>query len=458
LNTNSNKSYKIIQPQVDVASPLSLQRTRWLFLVLCCYLLSQSFTIPIIAIGPSWTLWPTLSDFATGLLVLAFFLNFRHASPASSANTKLFWLLILVFLGSLLSYTAYLSSVLDDSAPGINWGFYHIYRLVEFIFIFWVTAKIPLTPKRINTLRWSVDFVLVLVCLSIILTFYSIVPLQALTAHLPENLTLAGPWGDYARLGRLGIKAGWGTLGYNHSYVAAQVLLILSLRIHLRHGKQEPYDNILVLISIFACFLSEARAGLAGILFFAMMFWFKKPIYAVITVLAASMVSLPVMIITSANRNFNNSDTTSVIERQKTLLEADNSENLAGRAQIWIDRVAFLDEEPVRWLVGTGFGSSTDSGAAAHMLPLHIIIETGIVGLLLFVFLFYHILYFLYQHESGFKSVFWATIALLFASITQETFYPVPALLHFLGFYLCSVAIALRSSVYEKESQQLALN
>ena len=81
------------------------------------------------------------------------------------------------------------------------------------------------------------------------------------------------------------------------------------------------------------------------------------------------------------------------------------------------------------------------------MLPLHIILETGIVGLLMFFLLFSNILKCLYQNESGTKPVFWVTVCLLIGSISQETFYPVAALGHFLGFYLSSVAIVLRKEI-----------
>lgn len=37
-------------------------RTRILFVGLCAYILSQGFTIPILPVGPSWAIWPLLSD------------------------------------------------------------------------------------------------------------------------------------------------------------------------------------------------------------------------------------------------------------------------------------------------------------------------------------------------------------------------------------------------------------
>lgn len=383
-----------------------------------------------------------LSDLATGLLVLTFLLGFWHTSAVSRANEAIFRILILIFVGCVLSYVSYLAWITNEDAKGSSFGVYQIYRLVEFICVFWITAKIPLTLERINLLRRLVEAVLIFVCAGVILTFFSIVPLSALTAHLPQSPGIAGPWSSYASIGSLG-GAGWGTVGYHHAYVAAQVLMLVSLKIHLSLNKKQFSDSVLLLVSILTCFLSESRAGLAAMLIFAIAYWFQKPIYAVVTAIVAA-IGITVQLSAIETVNLTSAEG-SVIERQTTLFEASDTENLSGRDQIWMDRITFLDEEPIRWLIGSGFGSAVDSGDNAHMLPLHIIVETGLVGLLIFLFLFSKIFYYLYQCEPGVKPIFWVTVAFLVSSLTQDTFYPIPALGHFVGFYLCSLAIALRS-------------
>ena len=442
FNTPSNTTDKNIQLQAATASCLTLKRTRWLFFALCCYLLSQSFTIPIFAIGPSWALWPNLSDLATGLLVLTFLLNFRSTSAPSGANKSIFYILVLVLFGCILSFTSYLTWVIDENAPGINIGIYQIYRLVEFVCIFWVTAWIPLPLKRINILSRIVNGVLIFVCTGIILTYFLPGLLGMLTSHLPQSPAVAGPWSSYGITARLSGR-GWGTIGYNHAYVAAQVLMLLSLSIHLGLNKA-LFHNILLVMSICACFLSESRAGMAAMLIFAIVYLLQKPIYAVIPAAVAIFAGIIVPLVAPQSINFTSVEG-SIIERQKTLLEAKSPENLSGRAEIWADRISFLDEERIRWLLGAGFGASADSGSSAHMLVLHLILETGLLGLLIFIFLFSKILYYLYQRELGVKPIFWATVAFLVSSLTQETFYPTSAMGHFIGFYLCSLAIALRS-------------
>ncbi|MBE9015944.1 hypothetical protein C7Y66_14030 [Chroococcidiopsis sp. CCALA 051] len=456
-NIDSTSNNLIHCQTANSALSLLIQRTKWLFLALCFYLISQGFTIPILALGPSWAIWPTLSDFATACLILMLLLNFQKTPAPSKASWSIFFVLIFICVGCILSFTWNLTWLSSQSAKGSSFGIFQIYRLFQFVCIFWVTAHIPLTTKRITVLRQIVNTILIFVCAGIILTYFSIVPLSTITGHLPQGAGIAGPWNSYASLERFGGR-GWGTIGYNHAYVSAQVILLLSLKIHL-NSKQKLlfFDNILLVLSIVACFLSESRAGLATMIFYAIFFWFQKPIYAIVAAVIAGTTATTAIFISSSSINLTSGEG-STVERQLALLNPNNSENLSGRDEIWTERMSLLDKEPLLWFFGGGFGSAIDSGSNAHMLYLHIIIETGLIGLLIFAFLFYKILSLLYEYEQGTKPVFWVTIALLFSSMTQETFYPTPAFGHFIGFYLCCLALALNSYRFGETSPQVAPN
>jgi len=134
----------------------------------------------------------------------------------------------------------------------------------------------------------------------------------------------------------------------------------------------------------------------------------------------------------------------STVERSLTLFNVTEAENLSDRDIIWEDRIEFLNADFSRWLMGTGFGNTVNSGSNAHMLPLHLIVETGIFGLTIFALLGLWVLRMLWRYDWYIKPIFWATVMLLFSSATQETFYPVPSLSYFLGLYLTTVAITLR--------------
>mgnify|MGYP001794172192 CR=1 FL=1 len=449
----------IQQQKSTVILESHFKHSRWIFISLCLYLLSQAFTIPIIGIGP-WAMWLNLSDLAIGLMFLTLVVNFRHAKQSiSSANDIIFRLLGIIFFLILASYIWYLINLIDINSNGLRLGSYQIYRLIQFICIFGVTARIPLTRERIDILRHIVEFVLIFVCLSVILTFTQVIPLDMLTAHLPEGKSIAGHWSDYARLTAFGGK-GLGTISYNHAYVAAQITMLASLRIHLGLNKKVVLELLLLLLSLVTSFITESRAGFFGMLIFSAVYMFKKPVYTTVLISILASIFLCFTSITA----FSNLDSLklesvegSIIERQTTLLDAGNAENLSGRDSIWQDKVKYLYQENLRWIVGTGFGSAWDEGedgGSAHMLFLHIIIENVIVGLLIFLFLFGNIIIYLQHYELGIKPIFWVTISLLVTSITQETFYPIPAQGHFIGFYLCSVAIALRKNIDVKISDK----
>lgn len=425
---------------------LQIQNTRWLFFALCFYLISQGYTIPILAVGPSWALWPCLSDLAIALLMLTFLISFRHTSPLPKPAQSIFSILLLIIYGSILSHTCYLISAVDN-APGKVWGIYQIFRLIQFIGVFFIAAKIPLTEKRISILTQIVGIVFLFVCLGVFLTYLGIVPLSSVTAHLSPE----GPWPEYAAWANSGTGRGLGFVGYNYAYTAIQIILLLALKLCLSdYQKKEFYNSGLVLLSVVSCFLSSSRSGLIAMLLFLIIYWLNKPksfSKSSISIAAVAVILLSsILLIGSSHTNFGLASQDSTIERQANLLNSSNSEQLSdsGRNEIWEQRVDFLNKDFIRWIVGSGFGSALDSGNFAHMLPLHIIVETGVVGLLMFILLFYKILRYFYLHEIGIKPIFLGTVVLLFTSSSQETFYPVPALTHFLGFYLCALAISFQ--------------
>jgi transposase-like protein/O-antigen ligase len=422
-----------------------IQNTRWLFLALCFYIISQGYTIPLLAVGPTWALWPCLSDLAIVVLVLIFLISFRHTSPLPKPAKSIFSILLLIIYGSIFSHLCYLPSA-PENAPGKVWGIYQIFRLIQFIGVFFIAAKIPLTEKRISILTQVVGAVFLFVCLGVFLTYLGIVPLSSVTAHLP----LDGPWPEYAAFAGSGVGRGLGFVGYNYAYTAVQIILLISLKLGLSdYQKKGFYNSGLVLLSVVSCFLSSSRSGLIAILLYSIIYWLNMPkswskssisLVAVVVIISISILCI------GNHINFNLAGQDSTIERQANLFSSSNSEQLSesGRNDIWEQRVEFLNKDFIKWIVGSGFGSALDSGNFAHMLPLQIVLETGFVGLLIFILLFYKILRYFYLHEVGIKPIFLGTVILLFTSASQETFYPMPAFQHFLGFYLCALAISFQ--------------
>lgn len=441
----SKTQAKSVIPNSIPISSSHLQRTKWLFFALCCYLLSQSFTVPILPIGP-WAIWPSLSDFAFLLIVFTFIRCRQYTTPLSIPNRRIFSIFVIIFLGCLQSYLCYLASA-DKNANGAPFGGFQIYRLLQYFSLFYLIARTPLTTPRLQAMRRTIDGVLIFVCLGVFLTYAGVIPLSLITAHLPK----VGAWQYYEGVSKIGTK-GLGFVGYNHAYVAAQVMMLLILRLHLGTNQKKDLSNtILLIVSTLTIFISESRSGFGAILFLLLLYLMSKPIYALSIVniawilpVLASALGLQSIEVTSVEG--------SIIDRQLTVFQANKSENLSGRDERWAAHLNALDENQVNWFVGNGFGSAIDRGDNAHMLYLQITSETGLIGLCIFSILFSVILFYLYKIESKEKPFFWGTVTFLITGLSQETFYPQPALGQFLGLYFSSVAIVLRVPYFIEDS------
>ncbi len=415
--------------------------TRMLFASLCLFLLAQAYMIPVLTVG-SWAMWPKLADIAIVAMGGALVFELRNIIAASRANQIIGAALFGFFAFCFVAYVTYITFIPDFGASGVRFGAFQLYLIAQGIFAFWVAAHVPLTPQRVVALRLMVDAALLVVIASIVATYFEIIPLADLTPHISPDEDISGPWHRYLREDYGGQARGWGTVGYNHSYVASQVILLLGLRMNLSPKDLTITDSVYLLLAIMATFLSTSRAGLASMVLLAGILWLKKPMHAVATFGLAGLMMATVLVAAPSALGALGDDLQASIERQSALFDAGNADNLSGRDDIWESRIAFLDEDPIRWVIGGGFG--WQAGDNAHMLPLQYIVELGLIGLVVFIVLFGTILFMLYRHERGAQALFWTTLTLFISAASQETFFPVPAMGGFLTLYFAAIAIGLR--------------
>jgi hypothetical protein len=411
------------------------------FFIICGYILSQSFNIPLISFGPSWALWPNLADLTLILAVFSvpFLLNSGIAPSPSATRILRTWLALM--LGASLSYVSFSWFIRQGMAQGTVMGAFHLYRLVQFSFIFWYVSRLRLDESRIRIIRLCATLSLLISCAGVWATYLGQLPLPLLVQHLPTSPDIAGPWSRYAII-RYGSWPGWGTVGYNHSRVAAILMLLYVLRIQVGTSRNLTiWDFIFYFITLGSCFISGARAGFACCAIFGIIFFIKYRISLTIFFITVLILYLISYISLFDTHTINALQST--LERQSALREPTDPDNLVGRAQIWAERIAYLNAEPLRWLVGVGFGSTQETGNNAHMLVLHIILETGIIGLCGFLALGRQIIRGILQGSSRNPVLIWATLAFIFTSVSQETFYPVPAFGHFIGLYMVTVSLSL---------------
>ena len=454
LTGSAARSMALTWPVPGVArrAGARVEATRWMFAGLCAYLLAQAFTIPLVAIGP-WPIWPTLADLAFGFLLLAWLMS--PGVPSTSRAPQVVFGLVAFCAISYLFFTVIgenLNAVEFGSNRGFQTGAFQLVRLIQFATLFWLVCQIPLTPSRLQILSRTARWVFVIVAGLIIATFLGLIGQATLMGHLPAGAVAAGPW--QVLLSNLHDQ-GLGAVGYNHAYVAAQVTALLALCLHLTPRHAIWSELGLIALSTAAVTVTGSRAGFVAHLLFLLLYlaWRSWPTLLVLGMIGIALIVAPGAFspelptsTTSQTLSSEQQETLPILERQRTVFSLGDGQSLSGRDSIWREKVNALNDAPLSWISGWGFGASGDHGfgLTAHMLPLQVIVEMGLVGLVVFSVAFALLLWALWRAEASPKSIFLVTIALLLSSFSQENFYPVAAMGHFPGLFLVIVAIGLR--------------
>jgi O-antigen ligase len=245
---------------------------------------------------------------------------------------------------------------------------------------------------------------------------------------------------------------GLGAIGHNHAYTAVQIILLVALVMSLAKRNKPFTGAFFILLGLAACFASESRAGLAAMVLFALAILLRNPIYvpvAAVLIFLASLFASPDQLDTA--------DIRETLERSQAVLDPSQASQFRARLTIWEFWMDEFRQQPSMLVTGAGFGASRNFLQVPHMLYLTVLVEFGILGLVVYLAFAYGVVQKIRRAESKPKPFFWATLAMLFAALTQETFYPVVATGHFIGLFLCAVAILLRVSQNEELSRQSAL-
>jgi len=406
------------------------------FASLCLFVATQAYTIPVLLIGPSWAVWPMPTDFATvALAASALFLP-----PSTDARL----LRYRMGVGALFAFAS-ASFVLLVVVPrlvappvsgqgSINFGAFHVLRLAEFWIAFAAALRVPLNPRRVAILRLIAFAVVAWLIFSVFVTYLEIMKPRDFAPWIPKSRYIAGAWSFYATT-----KEGVGTVGYNHAYTAIQISLMTGLALQLgprTHG----WGAIAVLLtSVVAVFMTGSRAGLAGHLVFVVGYLAVRPGWLIGGALAAALA----FAVVAPKVQTDNTDH-EMMDRQLGAADPLDSSNLSGRDHIWTERLAWLNDNPRAWAVGSGLGGTADTGGPAHMMPLQIVAELGLVGLALSLVALGRLMIDLWREHRRVPALFWCTVGLCVSSLTQETFYPEPAMGQFIGAFLVALAIVFR--------------
>jgi hypothetical protein len=420
------------------ASDEAIRKTRLLYVFVCLYVLAQSYMIPIAAIGPSWAIWPTLADLAMIPLICLAILGFRDEDSANKYHIRFQKLLALMWCFGTMAYLYTIAFSMEREA--FSYGFYFIFRFTEFCCLFWAVSRLPWTHSRIDRLRVIVDVVLLITCIGVIFTFLGIIPLGKLIAHLPQSKAVSGPWVAYLLKEQFPEDGrGVGMVGYNHAYGGVQIVALTAFRFSLARSRIGLASGFLILIAVVASFLTESRAGFAALVFFLGTQFVRNP--------KMLLACIPVALVGLIILDLRHEDMAATFQRQQTILSATEGDNLSGRQDIWKAYTGFMLERPSTFLIGAGLGASypVTPNRSCHMTPLQYFFEMGILGLGAYALIVWTIVTLLFRFEEGAKPLLFAYLALLIASMTMETFWPIPYLSHFIG--LCF--LILSSAMYK---------
>ncbi len=431
-----------------------VHESRWVFGLLCVYIASQGYTVPLVPVGP-WPLWPGLPDLALGALIVAWVMippppavtGVRRTSLRIMGGITVVAIVSYVLWTLLFANFESLSFGFNQQGP--QFGLFEVVRLLQVLALFWIALHIPYTAFRLMVLRRVVTGTFLFVSMTVLITFQNLVSPGVFSPLLPRDQETAGAWWHFVHNFD---GYGLGAISYTHAYVAAQVTLLLGLTLHLRGHERSSGNALMVMLALAATLVSGSRAGFAGLMLVALAFLLaKSPRWLVHCAIGVALLGAGAFLYLSSQPSTGDTGTpiASILQHQLNAFQPFESENLVGRDEIWSGRIDYMNEHPWRWFTGWGLGSSPDTGPglSPHMLPFQIASELGVGMLAVVALACLAMLRTIWQREDGDHGFFWVTIALFLSSATQETFYPVPSTGYFLGFYLVALAIVMRPEI-----------
>ena len=412
------------------------------FLLVCAFLGSQIYLVPLMAVGPSWAIWPAASDVVIACMVPLSLLPFSSKSTVSRTLRGMWTVLLIGAIACLFSYAFFtlyalrLDPSVGYSGKSVWFGAAQLYRVAQALVVYRCAAALSINPTRIWIMKRLSLAVFVLICASVQATYSGLVTTTMLSQHLPADQATAGPWADYV----VGMREGLGSIGYNHGYTAIEVLVAGALCLYFY--RRSPLVQSLVPVLVLAsCLVSGSRAGLLAALFFALVVWGIR----LQTLLLLACCLFAIAAATSLDIAGSAEYLQDAYARQGTVRSSLDEDGFSGRTQIWTEKIQYLNASPKHWIFGFGFGSAIETGTNAHLEYLHVILETGLIGLCALAYWQWRIISSLWHAGKAARPLFWVCIALLLTCLDQESLYPVAAYPIFLSFYIFAITICLRA-------------
>jgi O-antigen ligase len=346
-------------------------------------------------------------------------------------NTSLvvFGLCLASFLLAVWLYDADAGSSVD--------GVYQLFRLAQFTVVAIATASMNLSHRQNALISRVALLTFVLISIGVLLVASGLVDTSRVTPLLPGSPQIAGPWAPYAR--GMGRSMGAGFIGFNHGYVGMQLVLSGGAA-YLMFANSRGIRLLICTLLITSTFATGSRGGFIAASAWILLCESKQQKRILLLLISISVLCGAWIANTSGLDDF--------INRQSSSATSMSDDGLSGRTEIWREHIEYFESHPLNIVIGTGFGFATKANENnAHMLYLHILTETGVIGLILYLYL--QIKTIVLLGGGRFRAFRLTVYVLLFAGLIQETLYPVVAFNQFLGYYLSTLVLVLRTSVPE---------
>ncbi len=362
--------------------------------------------------------------------------NCKSDSKSDDDNRSIFLLYLVFFFSCLITF---FTNLHNYELPQLVSTIWYLLRIIQLVLTIYVITKLQINYKQIEAIF---DIIILCSLLQLPVSFYQLLNGAEMT----------------------------GLLSNHHGYLGTLLLIPFFLSVYklfltIKLKKTSlliGYYLLSTTIILYMIYGSGCRSSLLGLIVCGAIFVFSiltsKNAKAVIATLVIfcilifiSLKFTPLMDV--INKTFNNEETGSVdistISRLliwkytfQNFLSFDVITKIMG---IGVGTFGFLDQKFILW-----DGSKYFTGA--HMNPLHILVETGILGLLIFSFIFYFKFKILLRKRtlSLAKCCIYMNISLLISGISQETFWFQPVFGTLWLFYI--VVIVLITKQINNES------
>lgn len=388
---------------------------------LCLYVLSFGYSLPLMTITAEVRL-----DDLFFVVIISIWLMSKALNP-SKKSTKPFLAKALIAWVA-VNALSIVANILHYDNRQIIYSGYYLFRMIEYILIYFIFVDMINTYKLKITLIRLIWFTTLFVCLYGLYQ-YHFTGVSRVTSTLSEN---------HAHIG---------------SFLVFTFFVLVGYASYTRNSAEKLWLVLSLPLIVYVLFLSASRAAIVALFCGILVYFifkrnFTNKIIAIGIIFLIIFVGFDFLI--------------SIQDFQLGTAQFENLEqdiSLFGRFYIWIETVNMILENPIVLITGIGLGAFQyvmnpitpffDGVSGGHNNYLHVLTETGIAGFMLFVYILMSFLKVSLQRARNTASrkgfiyygYFCGTAALTVTAFTQETFSVQIALHNILGYFFLVTAL-----------------